>query len=62
MFLVERDRIQCENAASKVECPPFERASGDCTCTVCGHLYYDHPQAVPFIWLQILCDGRYVKL
>lgn len=45
---------------------PAPRASGDCMCT-CGKKYYDHPadysqlfNGSPF--LNVLCDGSYVKL
>ena len=39
------------------------RASGDCVCSICGKLYYDHPYFVePYEWINILCDGDMVKL
>lgn len=45
-----------------------ERCSGDMVCETCGELYYAHPMDwrvigyghVPF--LNVLCDGRRVKL
>lgn len=45
-----------------------ERTSGEMICEVCGHDYYSHPMDwrvigygnVPF--LNVLCDGRRVKL
>lgn len=48
--------------------PQGDRASGNCICDVCGNRYIDHPMDwrvigygdVPF--LNILCDGRRVKL
>ena len=48
--------------------PNGERACGDCLCDVCGRPYFDHPMDwrvigygnVPF--LNVLCDGRRVKL
>jgi len=46
----------------------FSLACGDCVCEQCKKLYVDHPmdwdildfQDLPF--LNILCDGRRVKL
>jgi hypothetical protein len=39
------------------------RASGDCVCQTCGKLYYDHPHLVePYEFLNILCDGDFIKL
>lgn len=40
----------------------FIRASGLCTCTGCGRLYYDHPADTDEPWLNVLCDGQRVKL
>lgn len=40
----------------------YVRASGDVTCKVCGHVYYDHPVVVGFEWLRRACDGRLLKL
>jgi hypothetical protein len=60
--MIERNRQQCEEAMKRMQCPPFERAGGGVTCEICGHEYYAHPNAVPWMWLTILCDGSYVKL
>lgn len=45
----------------------FFRASGDCTCSVCGSLYRDHPFTPHSAWggdpyLNVLCTGEVVKL
>lgn len=40
----------------------YVRASGDVTCAVCGHVYYDHPTVSGFEWLRRACDGRLLKL
>ena len=48
--------------------PDGERCSGDMVCEKCGQIYYAHPPDwrvigygnVPF--LNVLCDGRRVKL
>ena len=42
--------------------PSFSRVSGDCICSVCGQKYYDHHQYPGVTWLNILCDGRVIKL
>jgi hypothetical protein len=60
--MLERNRLQCENAAKHIPVPDFNRAGGDVVCPVCSHKYYDHPQHVPHRWLTVLCDGRHVKL
>lgn len=52
----------CKRAAQYVPVPVFSRAGGACVCKLCGYDYYSHPNAVPHIWLRLLCDGRYVKL
>lgn len=44
----------------------FARAAGTCVCSLCGDLYYDHPQDGPYFegyrWLHRLCNGELVKL
>ncbi len=42
--------------------PSSRRASGECLCPECKAPYREHPQVVPFYWLNILCTGEYVKL
>ena len=42
--------------------PDFYRASGLCTCKVCGRLYYDHKSCPTDPWLTVLCNGQRVKL
>jgi hypothetical protein len=44
------------------EVPEFERASGACTCDVCGSPYRRHPVSGAWWWLTELCDGSLVKL
>jgi hypothetical protein len=39
----------------------FLRASSECACPVCGHLYIYHPEDVPG-FLHVLCNGLRVKL
>lgn len=43
------------------------RASGDCVCSICGLLYYQHPRCGPpdhngELFLNVLCTGDVVKL
>ena len=53
----------------------FIRAGGDCVCSACHKLYYDHPNcknsevhkrmrssSFPEYVLRVLCDGTHVKL
>lgn len=47
----------------------FYRVSGDCVCSQCGKLYYDHKPYKPsgkmnrgIPWLNELCNGDLVKL
>ena len=40
----------------------YVRASGDVTCKVCGHVYYDHPAVMGYEWLRRACDGKLLKL
>jgi hypothetical protein len=62
MFLREFEREMCERAARLVPIPEWYRANGDVLCRHCGRVYYEHPNAVPHLWLRLVCDGRYVKL
>lgn len=63
MFLRTWETEICERAAAHVPVPEnWQRASGNCVCLACGREYFDHPNAVPHLWLRLLCDGRYVKL
>lgn len=61
-FISEREKEMCERAQTKLDVPPWARAGGDVICKGCGFKYFDHPAAVPWTWLRVLCDGRYVKL
>lgn len=38
------------------------RASGDCVCSACGKLYYDHPSVEGYEFLNRICNGDFVKL
>lgn len=44
--------------------PPenWYRTGGDCICTTCNKVYYDHPHLFPWIVLHVLCNGDCVKL
>lgn len=37
-------------------------ASGNCICSTCGHLYFNHPEDPNELPLHVLCDGLRVKL
>lgn len=58
----ELRQTQMSNIARVIPCPDFMRASGDVICPGCGAKYYYHPQGVPYEWLNVICDGTYVKL
>jgi hypothetical protein len=64
MFIPSWQEEMCDRAieSGKVPWPEWHRASGIVECKVCGRQYFDHPQAVPFLILRLLCDGTYVKL
>lgn len=53
---------QMSNIARHIPCPDFMRAGGEVVCEECGAQYYDHPEAVPYKWLHVLCNGKFVKL
>jgi hypothetical protein len=40
----------------------WARAAGNADCRLCGLQFQDHPEAPEGIGLNILCDGRRVKL
>ena len=47
----------------KMETHDWYRASGDCICSECGKLYYDHPYFIePYEWINVICNGDFVKL
>ncbi len=48
--------------SSEVPCPEFTRVGTWTRCEICGHYYIEHPYIVPHIMLNLLCDGRVVKL
>jgi len=62
MFILEREMLMMNRAQAHHESPEANRVSGDCICPECGHLYYEHPQGVPWYDLTLLCNGKYVKL
>lgn len=40
----------------------FLRASGDCVCPKCGHLYQEHPEDEECPTFVLLCTGEVMKL
>lgn len=50
------------NLCSEVPCPDFVRVGTWTKCEICGEPYVKHPYIVPHIMLNLLCDGRVVKL
>lgn len=62
-FIPSWQEEMCNAAAKHVPAPEvWHRADGNMKCKVCERFYYDHPQAIPHIWLRVLCDGQFVKL
>jgi hypothetical protein len=65
--LVERDRIKpiwfrrLLLLDQMVDRGLWRRASGECTCRVCGRIYYKHPY-IEDLALNLLCDGTLVHL
>lgn len=62
--MMHYEHDQCKNIANsgKHPCPEFYRCSGEMVCEQCGKQYYDHPQHIPYHWLNIICNGDAVKL
>lgn len=73
--VIEREMLKQSMArCNMTDYPPLvgqtvgERASGDQICEVCGNDYFTHPADWRFIgygnvsFLNVLCDGRRVKL
>lgn len=48
--------------SGEVPCPEFTRVGTWTICNICGEPYVKHPYIVPHIMLNLLCDGRVVKL
>ena len=74
--MTERDRLaerfqqecmrRCPKAAKHVDADvdllDFFHCSGQVSCPVCGHLYYDHPHHAKDDFLHVTCQGKLVKL
>lgn len=66
--MTEYPRATSVNGAWPNEDGHWSRASGECTCEVCGREYREHPMDWRIIeygnrpFLNVLCDGRRVKL
>jgi hypothetical protein len=52
----------CLTARSHDPDPDFERASGQCVCTICGQEYRKHVTHPKYSHLVRTCNGRYWKL
>lgn len=67
-LVMSMDKVGLKDYPEVTDPQTGERASGDMICSTCGHDYFSHPPDwrligygdVPF--LNILCDGRRVKL
>lgn len=46
----------------KVPCPDSIRVGTWTKCSICGKPYIEHPYIIPHYFLNLLCDGRVVKL
>lgn len=46
----------------KVPCPDYVRVGTWIICSTCSKPYVDHPYLIPHYFLNLLCDGRVVKL
>jgi hypothetical protein len=60
MLSVEQDAY--EKLFSEVPCPDSVRVGTWTICMVCGEPYIKHPYVIPHYFLNVLCDGRVVKL
>jgi ribosome biogenesis SPOUT family RNA methylase Rps3 len=63
-FLLDEERVALTELQTDDNVPAEDafRASGECLCGICGHLYRQHPAARPHHYLTVLCDGTVVKL
>ena len=51
-----------DHLRSKAYNGDFLRASGDCVCLKCGHLYREHPEDRECPTFVLLCTGEVMKL
>ena len=51
-----------DTLAGEVPCPDFNRAGTWTICDICAKPYIEHPYLIPHTMLNLLCDGRVVKL
>lgn len=56
------DGVALEHLIARTDDGDFLRASGDCICPVCGHLYREHPEWKECPTFVLICDGSVMKL
>lgn len=61
-MLLSCEQDAFDKLACQVPCPEFTRVGTWCTCEICGKYYIQHPYLIPHTSLNLLCDGRVVKL
>lgn len=61
-MLLECEREAFDKLIGEVPCPEFNRVGTYSICSLCNKCYVDHPYLIPHYFLNLLCDGRVVKL
>ena len=61
-MLLSTEQEAFDKLCAEVPCPEFKRAGTYTICSECGKMYIEHPYLIPHTMLNLLCDGRVVKL
>lgn len=61
-MLLSAEQHAFDKLCEVVPCPEFTRVGTYTTCEICNKTYIEHPYLIPHTMLNLLCDGRVVKL
>lgn len=60
--LLSAEQDAFDKLCAEVPCPEFIRVGTYVVCDICNKMYVEHPYIIPHTMLNLLCDGRVVKL
>ena len=61
-ILLEEEQYAFDKLCEHVPCPDFVRIGTYTICEICGKQAIEHPYIIPHTVLNLMCDGRVVKL
>lgn len=60
--MLDVEQAAYESIMEEVPCPDSTRVGTWTICSICNKPYVEHPYIIPHYFLNVLCDGRVVKL